>query len=68
MPGVRGYEELRRDARQQLIAGVPVYIASLNRLIAMKRASKQRKDQLMVMEYVELAEEIRRREKAGDED
>jgi hypothetical protein len=68
MPGVRGYEELRRDARQELIAGVPVYVASLNHLIAMKLASKQRKDQLMVMEYVELAEEIRRREKAGDED
>jgi transcriptional regulator with XRE-family HTH domain len=67
-PGVRGYEELRRDACQELIAGVPVYVASLNHLIAMKRVSKERKDQLMVMEYVEIADEIRRREKAGDED
>lgn len=56
IPGIRSYEELRRDAHRELIAGVPVQVASLDHLIAMKRVSNQRKDQLMVMEYVELAE------------
>ncbi len=60
--GIRSYEELQRGARRELIAGVAVQVASLDHLIAMKRASSQRKDQLMLMEYVELADEIRRRE------
>jgi hypothetical protein len=37
-------------------------VASLDDLIAMKRAANRVKDQLMVPEYVEPAEEIRRRE------
>jgi hypothetical protein len=37
-------------------------VASLDDLIAMKRAANRVKDQLMVLEYVELADEIRRRE------
>lgn len=40
-------------------------VASLNHLIAMKHAANRPKDQLMVMEYVELADEIRRHE-AGE--
>lgn len=66
VPGVESYEQLRRDSTRKLLAGVPVMVASLNHLIAMKRASGRRKDQLMAMEYVELADEIRRRE-AGKE-
>lgn len=65
VPGIRSYEELRRDACRQPAAGVSVEIASLNHLIAMKRVSRQRKDQLMVMEYVELADEIWRRKQNG---
>lgn len=60
--GVRSYDELRRGAHRKLIAGVAVQVASLNHLIAMKRVSKKRKDQLMLMEYVELADELHRRE------
>jgi hypothetical protein len=56
IPGIPGYQELRRDSRRQSIAGIPVRVAALNHLIAMKRASPQRKDQLMAMEYIELAE------------
>lgn len=56
IPGIHSYGELRRDAHRELIAGIPVLVASLDHLIAMKRASNRRKDQLMVMEYVELAE------------
>jgi hypothetical protein len=50
----------------RLIAEVPVRVASLNHSIAMKRASNQRKDQLMLMEYVELADELRRREQESE--
>ena len=64
IPGIRSYEELRRDAQLEVITGVPVRIASLDHLIAMKRASTRRKDQLMMMEYVELAE-LRWRDQAG---
>lgn len=60
--GIESYEELSRDSCREQIAGVSVRIASLNHLIAMKRASSQRKDQLMAMEYVQLADELRRRE------
>lgn len=63
IPGIRNYEELRRDSRSEQIAGISVRIASLNHLIAMKRASGQRKDQLMAMEYVEIAELLRCSEK-----
>jgi transcriptional regulator with XRE-family HTH domain len=62
IPGIRSYDELRQDARRELISEVSVLVASLDHLIAMKRASSKRKDQLMAMEYVELAELERRAE------
>jgi transcriptional regulator with XRE-family HTH domain len=62
VPGVATFEQLRRDSSRELIAGVSVQVASLNHLIGMKRATGRRKDQLMVMEYIELADEIRHRE------
>jgi hypothetical protein len=62
--GIKSYEALRKDAKVEKIAGVHVHVASLDDLIAMKRAANRVKDQLMVLEYVELAEEIRRRERA----
>jgi predicted nucleotidyltransferase len=63
--GIKGYEELRATSRLMQIAGVEVRAASLDDLISMKRAANRVKDQLMVVEYVELADELRRRE---DED
>lgn len=62
IPGVETYGQLRRDSTQEVLAGVRVRVASLNHLISMKRAANRTKDQLMVLEYVELAEELRRRE------
>lgn len=65
--GIKSYEELRRNAKFERIDGVDVRIASLDDLIAMKRAANRAKDQLMVLEYVELADELRRREKEQEE-
>lgn len=61
--GIKSYEELRQGARIERIAGVEVRVASLDQLITMKRAANRTKDQLMVLEYVELADEQRRRAK-----
>ncbi|HET7454530.1 MAG TPA: hypothetical protein VFJ76_03325 [Solirubrobacterales bacterium] len=60
--GTKSYEDLRAASRLKRIAGVEVRVASLDDLISMKRAANRVKDQLMVVEYVELAEELRRRE------
>jgi hypothetical protein len=60
--GIKSYDELRRDSRSEEVFGVQLKVASLDHLIAMKRAANRPKDQLMVLEYVELADEIRKRE------
>ena len=60
--GIKSYEELRLRSKEERIAGVEVRVASLDHLIAMKRAANRVKDQLMALEYVELADEIRKRE------
>ncbi len=60
--GIKSYDELRRGSSEENVFGIPVRIASLDHLIAMKRAANRVKDQLMVVEYVELADEIRRQE------
>jgi hypothetical protein len=59
--GIKNYEVLRRRSQFKRIAGVDVRVASLDDLISMKRAANRVKDQLMVMEYVELADEVGRR-------
>jgi hypothetical protein len=61
--GIKSYEELRRYSRVEQIAGVEVRVASLDHLITMKRAANRTKDQLMVLEYVKLADDLRREEK-----
>jgi hypothetical protein len=64
--GIKSFDELRRDSRLEEVFGVEARIASLDHLIAMKRAANRPKDQLMVLEYVELAEEIRRQEEGPE--
>lgn len=60
--GIKSYDELRRGSKVEEVFGIQVRVASLDHLIAMKRAANRPKDQLMVLEYVELADEIRRRD------
>jgi transcriptional regulator with XRE-family HTH domain len=64
--GMKSYDGLRRGSKVEEVFGVEVRIASLDHLIAMKRAANRAKDQLMVMEYVELADEVRKREAADE--
>jgi transcriptional regulator with XRE-family HTH domain len=54
--GIRSYEELRRDATVQRVEGFAVRVASLGHLIAMKRSANRPKDQLMLLEYIDLAD------------
>ncbi len=46
--GVASYEQLKETAKEAVIDGQPTLVASLDYLIAMKRASGRRKDELMV--------------------
>jgi hypothetical protein len=57
--GMGSYEGLRSRAVVATIEEVEVRVASLNHLIAMKRAANRPKDRLMVEEYLEIADEQR---------
>lgn len=64
------YERLRAASVPAVIDGVPVRVASIDHLIAMKRAAGRLKDKLMLEEYIVLADEQeklrREREAAKD--
>lgn len=64
--GVRNYEDLRTAAVTERVEGVTVRIASIDHLISMKRAANRPKDQLMVEEYLVIADEEQRQREAGD--
>jgi len=53
--GVRDYDELRREARLEAYDGLEIRVASIDHLIAMKRAANRTKDRLMILEYKEIA-------------
>jgi hypothetical protein len=57
--GVGNYDELRSDAVVAVIEEVEVRVASIDHLIAMKRAANRPKDQLMVEEYIVIADRQR---------
>ncbi len=57
--GMNSYDELRNGALVATIEEVEVRVASLDHLIAMKRAANRPKDQLMVEEYISLADQQR---------
>lgn len=64
--GIKSYESLRRNSRFKRIDGRDVRVASLDDLIGMKRAANRVKDQLMVLEYVELTNLHRRQEEENE--
>lgn len=61
--GMPSYKELRSAAVERELFGHLVKIASLDHLIAMKRAANRTKDKLMVEEYLVIAD----RQRAVDE-
>jgi predicted nucleotidyltransferase len=58
--GVRSYAELRADAIEYEIEGFTIPVASIDHLIAMKRAANRPKDKLMLEEYIVIADELRK--------
>lgn len=58
--GMPGYDDLRAAAVVREILGLEVRVAAIDHLIAMKRAANRPKDQLMVEEYIVIADEQRR--------
>ncbi len=65
LKGIRSYAELRESAELKVVAGVEVRVASIDHLIAMKRAANRTKDKLMVEEYLVIADEQERARRAG---
>jgi hypothetical protein len=63
LEGSGGYDKLRRKASIETISGHEVRVASLDHLIAMKRAANRPKDRNMLEEYIVIADEQRRLEK-----
>lgn len=53
--GIASYEELRRGATVLEVEGFSIHVASLSHLISMKRSANRNKDQLMLLEYIDLA-------------
>ena len=62
--GMPAYEDLRAGAAVREILGLEVRVASIDHLIAMKRAANRPKDQLALEEYIVIADEQRRLGKA----
>ncbi len=64
--GIRSYEELSSHAQEKEISGLTIRVASIDHLIAMKRAANRTKDKLMLEEYIVIADEQQRLGQAPD--
>lgn len=62
--GIRSFQELADAAEEMEVHGVTVRVASLDHLIAMKRAANRTKDKLMVEEYIVLSDVQKEREQS----
>lgn len=58
--GMPVYDELRAEAPVREVLGLAVRVASIDHLIAMKRAANRPKDKIMVEEYIVIADEQRK--------
>jgi hypothetical protein len=67
VPGIRSFEELRRAAEPGVIDGEQTRVASIDHLIAMKRAANRPKDRNMLEEYIVIADEQQRAAKEAQE-
>ena len=65
--GMKSYADLRRGAESKRIAGHIVPVASIDHLIAMKRASNRAKDQRMLEDYIVIADEQQRAARGDQE-
>ena len=59
--GAPSYDRLKEAAVRTEVAGLTLYVTSIDHLIAMKEASGRPKDKYMATEYRTLADEINRR-------
>jgi hypothetical protein len=64
--GMPGFDELKAEAAVHEVLGLDIRVASIDHLIAMKRAANRPKDKLMVEEYIVLADEQGKAAEAAD--
>jgi hypothetical protein len=64
--GLKGFDELAAGAEEKQIAGFPILVASIDHLIAMKRAANRPKDRNMLEEYLVIADRRRQLDKADE--
>lgn len=64
--GMPSYEELRAGAIVREILGLEIRVASIDHLIAMKRAANRPKDRVALEEYIVIADAQRKAEQTGD--
>jgi hypothetical protein len=64
--GMPSYKELKSAAVDSEVFGHLIKVASIDHLIAMKRAAGRTKDKLMVEEYIVIADEQKRLGKANE--
>jgi hypothetical protein len=63
--GMPSYEELKAGAIVREILGLEIRVASIDHLIAMKRAANRPKDRVALEEYIVIADEQRKAEHPG---